>query len=45
VLDADTLILEYSLGTERSCVWAITPDYIASYELPDGALTRWERRC
>lgn len=34
VLDADTLLLEYSLGVERSYVWAVTQDSITSYELP-----------
>ena len=35
-LDADTLLLEYSLGNERSYLWAITRDSLASYELPKG---------
>ncbi len=34
VLDADTLLLEYSLGNERSFLWAVTPTAINSYELP-----------
>jgi CHAT domain-containing protein/tetratricopeptide (TPR) repeat protein len=34
VLDADTVLLEYSLGTDRSYLWAVTPDSITSYELP-----------
>jgi CHAT domain-containing protein/Tfp pilus assembly protein PilF len=34
VLDAGTLLLEYSLGEEKSFLWAITPDTIKSYELP-----------
>jgi CHAT domain-containing protein len=34
VLDRDTLLLEYSLGAERSYLWAVTPDSITSYELP-----------
>jgi CHAT domain-containing protein/Tfp pilus assembly protein PilF len=34
VLDADTLLLEYALGDERSFVWAVTPDSIKSFELP-----------
>ncbi len=33
-LDADTLLLEYSLGEDRSYLWAITKDSLASYELP-----------
>lgn len=34
VLDADTLLLEYSLGEERSYLWAVTSTSITSYELP-----------
>ncbi|MEK6321667.1 MAG: CHAT domain-containing tetratricopeptide repeat protein [Acidobacteriota bacterium] len=34
VLDPDTLLLEYSLGEERSFLWAVTPTSINSYELP-----------
>ena len=33
-LDQDTLLLEYSLGEERSFLWAITNNSLASYELP-----------
>ncbi|HET9530940.1 MAG TPA: CHAT domain-containing protein, partial [Blastocatellia bacterium] len=33
-LDADTLLLEYALGEERSYLWAITRDSLTSYELP-----------
>jgi CHAT domain-containing protein/tetratricopeptide (TPR) repeat protein len=33
-LDADTLLLEYALGEDRSYLWAITRDSLASYELP-----------
>lgn len=33
-LDADTLLLEYSLGKERSYLWAITRDSLTTYELP-----------
>ena len=35
-LDAGTLLLEYSLGVERSYLWAITKDSVTSYELPKG---------
>jgi CHAT domain-containing protein/Tfp pilus assembly protein PilF len=35
-LDADTLLLEYSLGQQRSYLWAITRDSLVSYELPKG---------
>src|SRR5262249_20886461 len=34
LLDADTLLLEYSLGQERSYVFAVTPTSLAAYELP-----------
>src|SRR5215213_1612229 len=34
VLDRETLLLEYSLGEERSFLWAVTPDTIKSFELP-----------
>lgn len=34
VLDADTLLLEYSLGKKRSYVWVVSPTAISSYELP-----------
>ncbi|HYH85194.1 MAG TPA: CHAT domain-containing protein [Pyrinomonadaceae bacterium] len=37
VLDRDTLLLEYSLGEERSYLWAVTPTSITSYELPKRA--------
>jgi len=36
VLDPDTLLLEYSLGDERSYLWALTRDTLTSYELPKG---------
>jgi CHAT domain-containing protein/Tfp pilus assembly protein PilF len=32
-LDKDTLLLEYSLGEERSYLWAVTPNSIDTYEL------------
>lgn len=34
VADADSLLLEYSLGKERSYLWSVTPTAIKSYELP-----------
>lgn len=34
VLDGETLLLEYSLGEERSFLWAVTPSSISSFELP-----------
>src|SRR5207237_1905725 len=37
VLDADTVLLEYALGTDRSYLWAVTPTSITSYELPQRA--------
>ncbi|PWT95008.1 MAG: hypothetical protein C5B55_01810, partial [Blastocatellia bacterium] len=32
-LDPNTVLLEYSLGDERSYVWAVTPNSLKSYEL------------
>jgi len=37
LLDADTLLLEYSLGQERSYVFAVTPDSLTVHELPKQA--------
>ncbi len=34
VLDDNTLLLEYSLGEERSYLWAVSKNNISSYELP-----------
>ena len=34
VLDRDTILLEYSLGEERSFLWAVTTDSIRTFELP-----------
>jgi len=34
VLDANTVLLEYALGKDRSYLWAVTPTSIRSYELP-----------
>jgi hypothetical protein len=34
VLDPQSTLLEYSLGAERSYIWAITPTSINSFELP-----------
>lgn len=34
LLDADTLLLEYKLGRERSFLWAITASSVHSFELP-----------
>ncbi|WGV27941.1 CHAT domain-containing protein [Halotia branconii] len=36
-LDQDTLLLQYSLGEERSYLWAVTPNSLHSYELPGRA--------
>jgi CHAT domain-containing protein len=46
VLDGGALLLEYSLGEERSYLWAVTPDALRSYELPprariEEAARRW----
>jgi len=37
VLDSETLLLEYSLGEQRSFLWAVTPDSIKTYLLPNRA--------
>ncbi len=37
VLDQNSLLLEYSLGEERSFLWAVTPSSIKSYVLPKQA--------
>ncbi|MCI0661007.1 MAG: CHAT domain-containing protein [Acidobacteria bacterium] len=34
VLDDETMMLEYTLGEERSFLWAVTAGSIASFELP-----------
>jgi CHAT domain-containing protein/Tfp pilus assembly protein PilF len=34
LLDPDTLLLEYSLGEERSYIWAVTENSLAAFELP-----------
>jgi CHAT domain-containing protein/Tfp pilus assembly protein PilF len=34
VLDQDSLLLEYSLGKERSFLWAVTPTSIKTFVLP-----------
>lgn len=34
VLDDDTLLLEYSLGKERSYLWVVTKTSLTTYELP-----------
>lgn len=38
VVDRDTLLLEYSLGRERSFLWAVTPDSLDSFLLPPRAV-------
>lgn len=37
LLDPGTLLLSYSLGAERSWLWAVTADSAASFELPGRA--------
>jgi CHAT domain-containing protein len=44
VTDDQTLLLEYSLGTNRSYVWAVTHTEISSYELPGRAQIEAEAR-
>ena len=34
VLEGDTLLLEYSLGDERSYLWMVSPTTLTSFELP-----------
>jgi len=38
VLDPETLLLEYSLGEQKSYLWAVTPDSVKTYELPNRAV-------
>lgn len=46
VTDEATLLLEYSLGEERSYLWAVTKTSFASYELPSRAVVEAAaRRC
>lgn len=37
LLDAETALLEYALGSERSHLWVVTPTTIKSFELPKRA--------
>jgi len=37
ILDENTLLLQYSLGKDRSYLWAVTKTSITSYELPKAA--------
>jgi CHAT domain-containing protein/Tfp pilus assembly protein PilF len=37
LLDANTILLEYELGNERSYLWAVMPDRVLSYQLPPKA--------
>ena len=46
VTDDETLLLEYSLGEQRSYLWAVTPTSFSSYELPPRAtIEAAARRC
>ena len=46
VTDNDTLLLEYSLGEERSYLWTMTANSFSSYELPPRAVIEAAaRRC
>ena len=46
VTDNETMLLEYSLGEERSYLWAVTPTSFSSYELPSRAVIEAvARRC
>ena len=44
LLDADTLLLEFALGEQRSFVWAVTPDSVKSFELPGRAQIEQEAK-
>ncbi len=45
VVDGETLLLQYDLGDEHSYLWAVTPDSLASFELPArGEIERAARR-
>ncbi|HYV03732.1 MAG TPA: CHAT domain-containing protein, partial [Blastocatellia bacterium] len=44
VLDQETILLEYALGDERSYLWAITADSLASFDLPKRADIEAEAR-
>jgi len=37
ILDENTILLQYSLGKERSYLWAVTKTSITNYELPKAA--------
>jgi CHAT domain-containing protein/tetratricopeptide (TPR) repeat protein len=37
LLDDDTMLIEYALGDERSCVWAVTRNSIEAFTLPNRA--------
>jgi CHAT domain-containing protein/Flp pilus assembly protein TadD len=37
VLDGRALLLEYALGEKRSFLWVVTPEEVASFELPERA--------
>jgi tetratricopeptide (TPR) repeat protein len=43
-LNADTLLLEYALGEERSYLWAINKASLTSYELPQGEVIEKQAR-
>jgi CHAT domain-containing protein len=46
VTDNETLLLEYSLGEDRSYLWAVTASSFSSYELPPRArIEAAARRC
>lgn len=35
ITDSETMLLEYSLGSQKSYLWVVTVEGFASYELPD----------
>jgi CHAT domain-containing protein len=44
LLDENTLLLEYSLGEQKSFVWAVTPESVKSFELPGRATIEQEAK-
>ncbi len=44
LLDADTVLLEYALGEERSYLWVVTSTSLNSYELPKRAAIEADAR-
>lgn len=43
-LDADTLLLEYALGSERSYLWVVSADSLKTFELPKAEIINQQAR-